>query len=89
MDKVEGDKATREQHATEAARRSGSATGGVRKPLHCRPRNVSRRDIQKITELLVHLDICGMTKRIWGTVGDRDCTSVTRCSGLMLSYNCA
>ena len=90
--KAEGDKAPREQHASKATCKSASATGGDRKPLHYRPRTESRQEIrryQKTTELLVHLDIYIVTKRTRRTVGDRDYASVTRCSGLVYSYDCA
>ena len=95
VDKASGDKAPREQHATKAARKSASATGGDNKPHHYRPRTVFRREIrrhQKNTELLVskvHLDISIVTKRIRRTIGNSDHALVNRCSGLIYSYNCA
>lgn len=51
-----GDKAPRTQLATKSARKSGSATGGVRKPHRYRPGTVALREIrryQKTTELLI------------------------------------
>ncbi|XP_029347224.1 LOW QUALITY PROTEIN: histone H3 [Acyrthosiphon pisum] len=44
-----------ENLATEAARESAPATGGVKKPKRCRPGTVVHREIQKSTELMKFL----------------------------------
>eukprot|EP00798_Chlamydomonas_sp_ICE-L_P015598 gene15598-biopygen24628 len=54
--KSTGGKAPRKQLATEAARKSAPATGGVKKPHRYRPGTVALREIrkyQKSTELLI------------------------------------
>ena len=54
--KSTGGKAPRKQLATKAARKSGPATGGVKKPHRYRPGTVALREIrnyQKSTELLI------------------------------------
>ena len=54
--KSTGGKAPRKQLATKAARKSGPATGGVKKPHRFRPGTVAMREIrkyQKSTELLI------------------------------------
>ena len=54
--KSTGGKAPRKQLATKAARRSGPATGGIKKPYRFRPGTVALREIrkyQKTTDLLI------------------------------------